>query len=153
MPLNALYANKIDIFGTKLLGDFKVWSVTEGKLVVDSLDTKLGPVASSRGALSSAGEFFLPTLYYTVSVNNANSASVRTFAYDQSKQKQFTYTPVDRNIGQYVVQGPVSDNGNNLRFLLNTSDNVVKVHVGKLDPNNLNRITSLVALTKDTNSN
>jgi hypothetical protein len=147
IPIGSIYSSKIDNTSSLTLNILKNYSIVNDKLVIDGLDSILGPGATEKGALSSDGAFYIPTFQYELSIDNANSSSLRTAALTPTS-KRYVYTPTNRNIGSYVIQGPASDVDNNLRFLLNDLTDVVGVYIGLLD-SNLNSIVSMIPLEQE----
>jgi hypothetical protein len=151
IPIGSIYSPKI--YNTELLTSniLKNYSDEDDKLTVNNLDSILGPGATEKGALSSDGDFYIPTFYYELSIDNNNSSSLRTTTLSPTA-KRYVCTPANRNIGDYIIQGPASNESNNLRFLLNNLTNVENVYVGVLD-SNLSSITELITLTQEDSTN
>jgi hypothetical protein len=161
MPIKDIYSGKINASmsdATWIRNNLKDYSVNSGDLIINGLDSILGMGASAKKALSSAGEYFIPTLYYKLWINNTYSSNLRTATLTPDNinhidTRRYVFTPLNRNIGGYVVQGPVSDISNNLRFLMSTSLDIVNIYIGKMDTNNWNTINELVQLTKEGDTN
>ena len=151
IPMKDIYSNWINNTSLLTLNVLKNYSVVGNTLYISNLDSILGLGATEKGALSSNGAFYIPTFYYELSIDNTNSSTLRT-ANLSPAAKRYVYTPANRNIGNYIVQGPASDVDNSLRFLLSDLTGVVAVHIGVLD-GNLNSITSLIPLTQETTTN
>lgn len=154
-PIHTIYSNTaINNMSNLNTLNSKSYTLENGKLTVAGLDTILGLGANARGALSSDGEFLIPTLYYRASINNESTKhSVAKTTDVYTNTREYVYTPANRNIGNYVVQGPVLDSNNQLSFYIDNPVGILNVYISKFSESN-NSINGLDhLLTARTGSN